>query len=50
MTAGIFLNQSTTYSTNTVLYSVDPGEAAHDEPPHVDLHCLPCSLCIINMI
>ena len=24
--------------------SVDPNEAAHNEPPHQDLHCLPSSL------
>ena len=24
--------------------SIDPDEVAHDEPPHLDLHCLPCSL------
>ena len=30
--------------------SVDPVEVAHDEPPHLDLHCLPSSLCILNMI
>ena len=23
---------------------VDPDEVAHSEPPHLDLHCLPCSL------
>ena len=23
--------------------SVDLDEVAHNEPPHVDLHCLPCS-------
>ena len=23
---------------------VDPDEAAHNEPPHLDLHCLPSSL------
>ena len=21
--------------------SIDPDEVAHDEPPHLDLHCLP---------
>ena len=30
--------------------SVDLDEVAHNEPPHLDLHCLPCSLCILNMI
>ena len=29
---------------------VDLDEAAHNEPPHLDLHCLPSSLCIFNMI
>ena len=24
--------------------SVDPDEAAHNEPSHLDLHCLPSSL------
>ena len=24
--------------------SVEPDEAAHVEPPHLDLHCLPFSL------
>ena len=24
--------------------SVDPDEVAHDEPPHLDLHCLPASV------
>ena len=24
--------------------SIDPDEAAHDEPLCLDLHCLPCSL------
>ena len=24
--------------------SVDPGEVAHHEPPHLDLRCLPSSL------
>ena len=23
---------------------VDPGEVAHNEPPHLDLHCLSSSL------
>ena len=23
---------------------VDLAEVAHDEPPHLDLHCLACSL------
>ena len=30
--------------------SVDPDEVAHNEPPHLDLHCLPSSLWILNMI
>ena len=25
-------------------YSVDLGEVAHHEPPHLDLHCLPSCL------
>ena len=24
--------------------SIDLGEVAHNEPPHLDLHCLPSSL------
>ena len=24
--------------------SIDPDEVAHDEPPHLNLHCLPSSL------
>ena len=24
--------------------SIDSDEVAHDEPPHLDLHCLPCIL------
>ena len=24
--------------------SLDHDEVAHDEPPHLDLHCLSCSL------
>ena len=30
--------------------SVDLDEVAHNEPPHLDLHCLLCSLCFLNMI
>ena len=30
--------------------SVDLDEVAHNEPPHLDLHFLPSSLCIFNMI
>ena len=30
--------------------SVDLGEVAHYEPPHLDLHCLPSSLGILCMI
>ena len=30
--------------------SVDLDEVAHYEPPHLDLHCLPYSLSIPNMI
>ena len=29
---------------------VDPDEVAHNEPPHQDLHYLPSSPCIPNMI
>ena len=30
--------------------SVDLDEVAHNEPLHLDLHCLPSSLRILNMI
>ena len=30
--------------------SVDLDEVAQNEPPHLDLHCLPLSLWILNMI
>ena len=33
--------------SNTVVKfsnSENPDKAAHDETPHLDLHCLPCSL------
>ena len=30
--------------------SVDLDDLAHDEPPHLDLHCLPSGLWILNMI
>ena len=30
--------------------SVDLGEVAHHEPPHLDLHCLPSGLWILNMM
>ena len=30
--------------------NVDPDGAAHNELPHLDLHCLHCSLGIFNMI
>ena len=29
--------------------SVDSDEAAHDELPHPDLHCLPSGLCIFSV-
>ena len=29
--------------------SIDLDEVAHNEPPHLDLHCLPSSLCILNI-
>ena len=29
---------------------VTPEEVAHNEPSHIDLHCLPSSLPIMNMI
>ena len=30
--------------------SLDLDEVAHHEPPHLDLLCLPTSLCILNTI
>ena len=30
--------------------SVDSDEVAHNEPPHLDLHCLLYSLCSLNVI
>ena len=30
--------------------SIDLEEVAHDEPPYLDLDCLPSSLSILNMI
>ena len=30
--------------------SVDLDEVAHNEPPHLELHCLPSCLRILNMI
>ena len=29
--------------------SLDPNELAHNEPPHLDLYCLPSSLSILNI-
>ena len=29
---------------------IDPKEEAHNEPPHLDLHCLLYSFSILNMI
>ena len=30
--------------------TVDPDETAHNEPSHLDLQCLPSSLCFFNII
>ena len=30
--------------------SVDPDEVAHNEPPYLNLHFLPCNVRILNMI
>ena len=30
--------------------SVDPDEVAHNEPPHLVIHCLPSSLLILIMV
>ena len=29
---------------------IDPDQAAHNEPPHQDLCCLPSRFCIFNLI
>ena len=29
---------------------VDLDEVAHNEPPHLDIHCLPYSLSILNIM
>ena len=44
------LNSLTTRDKNAEFHSVHLDEVAHKEPPHVDLHCLPSSLWILNMI
>ena len=31
-------------------YSFDPDDEAHNEPPLLDLHCLPSSFRVLNMI
>ena len=35
---------------NEFANSIDPDEAAHNELPHLELHCLPSCLRILNMI
>ena len=30
--------------------SVNLDEVAHNEPPHLDLRCLPCSFLFLNII
>ena len=30
--------------------SIDPFEVAHNEPPHLDLHCLYFTLSVLSMI
>ena len=44
----IFLVISNTLSarekTAEFANSIDPDEVAHNEPPHLDLHCLNCQL------
>ena len=38
--------QSTENKKKTTAFanSIDPDEVAHNEPPHLDLHCFPCNL------
>ena len=42
----VFMLNSLSTETKIAEYanSVDLGEVAHDEPPHLELHCLPPSL------
>ena len=35
--------QATEMETVKFANSLDPNEVAHDEPPHLDLHCLPAN-------
>ena len=35
---------------NEFANSVDPEEMAHNELPHLDLHCLPSGLSFLSMI
>ena len=38
------------FANNADLDEVAHNEVAHNEPPHLDLHCLPSSLRILNII
>ena len=40
----IFWNTVPKVKTTVFANSVDPDEVAHNEPPHLDLHCFPSSL------
>ena len=46
------INEMTDRQTERVKFpnNTDPDEVAHYEPSHLDLHCLPSSLRILNMI
>ena len=46
MTVAYIVNSLTTRETKLAEFanSVDLNEVAHNEPLHLDLHCLPCSL------
>ena len=49
MYAFIFVLQMLSLSS-AFLFGVDPDEAAHNEPPRLDIHCLPCILSLLSMI
>ena len=49
MYAFIFVLQTLSLSS-AFLFGVDPDEAAHNEPPRLDIHCLPCILSLLSMI
>ena len=44
MKTAVYINSSTTRDENSKFCSEDLDEVAHDEPPLLDLHCLPSVL------